>query len=695
MAEAYPYPQAHREEVADDYHGTVVPDPYRWLEDPGSPQTQAWVAAQNRLTESFLEKVPAREEIRKRLAQLWDYERTSAPRVRGPYHFFLRNEGLQNQPVLYRQEEPEGEPQVMLDPNKLSSDGTVALIDYFPAQDGKLLAFALSASGSDWQEIHVIDVETLEKHDDVIEFVKFTNVAWAPDNSGFYYSRYPEPGSMPDAPPSTHHKLYWHTLGTLQAEDPLVYERPDAPDLGFDPSVTEDSAYLVVHVWQGTDTRNRIYYRPVGSDDELVRLLDEGDARYDFIGNVGSRFYFLTDLEAPQGRIIAIDVERQPSGAELAEEVVPEGEAVIDTAHIYGSRLVVVTMEHATHAIRIYSLAGEPAHGVPLPAPGSVLELSGRHGDPAFFVNFHSFLYPPTVFHYDFSRRELAPLFTPGVDFGADDYETDQVFYESAGGTEVPMFITHRKGLPLDGDNPTILFGYGGFAVNLMPGFDVPWLVWLEMGGVVAIPNLRGGNEYGEEWHQAGMLDKKQNVFDDFIAAAERLIAGGYTSREQLAIIGRSNGGLLVAACMVQRPDLFGAVICGVPVADMLRYHRFTAGRYWIPEYGNAEDDPEHFRFLYAYSPLHNVRPGTTYPPTLIHTADTDDRVVPMHAKKLAATLQAADAGENPILLRVETRAGHGLGKPTSKVIDEQADILAFLARTTGMMQDTNVHTLE
>jgi prolyl oligopeptidase len=695
MAEAYPYPQAHREEVADDYHGTVVPDPYRWLEDPGSPQTQAWVAAQNRLAESFLEKVPAREEIRKRLAQLWDYERTSAPRVRGPYHFFLRNEGLQNQPVLYRQEEPEGEPQVMLDPNKLSSDGTVALIDYFPAQDGKLLAFALSASGSDWQEIHVIDVETLEKHADVIEFVKFTNIAWAPDNSGFYYSRYPEPGSMPDAPPSTHHKLYWHTLGTPQSEDKLVYERPDAPDLGFDPYVTEDSAYLVVRVWQGTDTRNRVYYRPVGSDEELVRLLDEGDARYDFIGNVGSRFYFLTDLEAPQGRIIAIDVERQPSGAELAEEVVPEWEAVIDTARIYGSRLVLVTVEHATHAIRIYSLAGEPATGVPLPAPGSILELSGQRGDPAFFFSFHSFLYPPTVFRYDFSRRELAPLFTPGVDFGADDYETKQVFYESAGGTEVPMFITNRKGLPLDGDNPTILFGYGGFAVNLMPGFAVPWLVWLEMGGVLAIPNLRGGNEYGEEWHQAGMLDKKQNVFDDFITAAEWLLAGGYTSREQLAIMGRSNGGLLVAACMVQRPELFGSVVCGVPVADMLRYHRFTAGRYWIPEYGNAEENREHFRFLHAYSPLHNVKPGTAYPPTLIHTADTDDRVVPMHAKKLAATLQAADAGENPILLRVETKAGHGLGKPTSKIIDEQADILAFLARTTGMMQDTNVHTLE
>ncbi|MDT8305739.1 MAG: prolyl oligopeptidase family serine peptidase, partial [Anaerolineae bacterium] len=638
-----------------------------------------------------------REEIRKRLTQLWDYEKYSAPRPRGPYQFFLKNDGLQDQPVLYRQEGPEGEPVAMLDPNNLSEDGTVALIDYFPTQDGKLMAFALSASGSDWQELHVIDVETLEKLDDVIQFVKFTNVAWAPDNGGFYYGRYPEPGSMPDAPPSTHHRLYWHTLGTPQEEDKLVYARPDAPDLAFNPRVTEDSAFLVVDVWKGTDTRNRFYYRPIASDEELIRLLDDADARYEFVGNVGTRFYFLTDLDAPNGRIIAIDVAQEAAEdvAAMADEVVPEGEAVIDTARIYGSRLVVVTTQHATHGIRIYSLGGEGEQGVALPAPGSIVELSGRHGDPVFFVNFHSFLYPPTIFQYDFSRRELAPLVAPDVDFDPEAYETKQVFYESADGTEVPMFLTHRKGLPLDGDNPTVLYGYGGFAVNLMPAFGVSWLVWLEMGGVVAVANLRGGNEYGELWHQAGMLENKQNVFDDFITAAEWLIAEGYTSREQLAIMGGSNGGLLVAACMVQRPELFGSVICRVPVADMLRYHRFTAGRYWIPEYGNAEEDPEHFRFLYAYSPLHNVAPGTSYPPALIATADTDDRVVPMHAKKLAATLQAADAGENPILLRIETKAGHGLGKPTSKVIDELADIYTFLAKTVGMSEDMGVHGVE
>jgi prolyl oligopeptidase len=692
MSQAYSYPPAEKGPVQDDYHGTVVADPYRWMEDPDAPQTRAWVAAQNRLTQAFLEEVPAREEIGKRLAQLWDYERTSPPRVRGAYRFFLRNEGLQNQPVLVRQEGADGAPQVLLDPNNLSADGTVAMISFFPTSDGRLLAFSLSASGSDWQEIHVIDAETLAKHEDVIRFVKFTNVAWAPDKSGFYYSRYPEPGSMPDAPPSTHHRLYWHTLGTTQAEDRLVYARPDAPDLAFNPQVTEDGAYLVVDVWQGTDTRNRFYYRPLDSDAELIRLLDEGDARYEFAGNVGSRFYFLTDLAAPKGRIVAIDVA---SGSEGIEGVVPEGSAVIDAARLYGGKLVLVTTEHATHGIGVYSLAGEREQGVSLPGLGSILELSGREADPAFFIHFNSFLYPPTVFRFDLERGELAPLSAPAVAFEPDDYETKQVFYESADGTRVPMFITHRTGLEPDGDNPTILYGYGGFAVNVMPGFSATWLVWLEMGGVVAIPNLRGGNEYGEEWHQAGMLGNKQNVFDDFIAAAEWLIDQGYTSREQLAIMGRSNGGLLTSACLVQRPDLFGSVICGVPVADMLRYHRFTAGRYWIPEYGNAEEDAAHFRFLHAYSPLHNVVTGTAYPPTLIYTADTDDRVVPMHAKKLAATLQAAHAGRNPILLRIETKAGHGLGKPTGKVIEEQADVLTFLAKTVGMIADMGVHTLE
>lgn len=687
MAQAFSYPPARQDDVQDDYHGTIVRDPYRWLEDPDSAQTQEWVAAQNALTESFLARVPVRDDIRNRLTQLWDFEKVSAPRQRGPYLFFQKNEGLQNQPVLYWQEGAEGEPQVLLDPNNLSDDGTVALVNYFPTPDGRLLAFSLSASGSDWQEIHIVDTETLEKYDEVIQFVKFTNVAWAPDGSGFYYSRYPEPGSMPDSPPSTHHRLYWHTLGTPQVEDRLVYARPDAPDLGFEPLVTQDGQYLVVHVWQGTDTRNRLYYRPLDGEGELIRLLDEGDARYEFVGNVGSRFYFLTDRDAPRGRIIAIDVEHAEAGdaAALAEEIVLEGEAVMDTARLYAGRLVVVTMEHAAHAITLYDLAGERLGAVPLPSPGSIVELSGRQVLPVFYVSFQSFLYPPTVFSYDANREELTPLYQPAVDVDPGDYETKQAFYESADGAQAPMFITHRKGMALDGDNPTILYGYGGFAVNLLPTFAVSWLVWLEMGGVVAIPNLRGGNEYGEAWHQAGMLEKKQNVFDDFIAAAEWLIDNRYTSSEKLAINGGSNGGLLVAACMTQRPDLYGAVVCEVPVIDMLRYHRFTVGHYWVPEFGNAEEDPEHFRFIYAYSPLHNVRPDVEYPPTLITSADTDDRVVPAHAKKFAATLQEHYQGDNPILIRIETKAGHGFGKPTSKIIEERSDVYAFLWRVLGV----------
>jgi len=688
----FSYPPAHRDDVQDDYHGTTVADPYRWLEDPDSEQTREWVAAQNALTESFLAQVPGRDRIRRRLTELWDHEKYSVPRQRGPHLFIQKNEGLRNQPVLYRQQGTEGELQVLLDPNNLSDDGTVALIDYFPTPDGRLLAYPLSSSGSDWQEIHVLETATARRHDDVIRFVKFSGAAWAPDASGFYYSRYPEPGSLPEAPPSTHHRLYWHTLGTRQVEDRLIYARPDAPDLGFDPLVTQDGKYLVVQVWRGTDTRNRVYYRPLDSDGELIRLLDLGEARYDFVGNVGSRFYFLTDLSAPRGRIIAIDVEQADGGdgSAVAEEVVPEGEGAIDTARLYGGRLIVVTTEHAAHAVTMYDLAGRRLRAVPLPAPGSIAELSGRQDQPVFHLNFQSFLYPPAIFSYDTSSEELSPLYQPAVHMDPGAYETKQVFYHSADGTRVPMFLTHRKGMELDGNNPTVLYGYGGFAVNLLPAFSVSWLLWLELGGVIAIPNLRGGSEYGESWHQAGMLERKQNVFDDFIAAAEWLVANEYTSRERLAIMGGSNGGLLVAACMVQRPELFGAVICRVPVADMLRYHRFTAGRYWIPEYGNAEENAEHFAFLHAYSPLHNVQPGVAYPPTLIATADTDDRVVPMHARKLAATLQAADAGRRPILLRIETKAGHGLGKPTTKVIEELVDIYTFLACTVGIVEDGN-----
>lgn len=695
MSQTRLYPPARKSDVQDDFHGTLVPDPYRWLEDPDSGETRAWVQAQNAITRSELDADPARPRLQERLRALWDFPRATPPRRRGERLFYQLNEGLQNQPLLYHRESLHGQPHVVLDPNTLSDDGTVALVHYAPSHDGSLLAYSLAASGSDWQEIRILNVESGESYGEVIRWVKFTSIAWKHDNSGFYYSRYPQPGAIPGAPPSTHQRVYWHRLGTPQEDDVLVYARPDAPDLGFVPFITDDEKYLALVVWHGTSVRNRIYYKPLdegtnalgagagGERDEygFVRLLDEGDAAYEFAGSVDDRFYFLTDCDAPRGRIIAIDLS-QPQRSHW-QEIVSQGEEVIDRVRLIGGRLVVLSMQHAIHRIALYDLDGQPAGIVELPHPGTVSELSGRQQDDAFFFHFQSFLTAPGVYRYDFATATVTPFLAPQLDFDAAAYETQQHFYTSTAGTRVPIFLLHKKGLQRDGNRPTLLYGYGGFAINMTPTFSVSWLVWLEQGGVVAIANLRGGNEYGEEWHRAGMLENKQNVFDDFIAAAEWLIANDYTRSQRLAIMGRSNGGLLVAACMLQRPDLFGAVACIVPVADMLRYHRFTAGRYWIPEYGNAEEDPDHFRFLFAYSPLHNVRQGVAYPPVLIATADTDDRVVPMHAKKLAATLQAA-GGPNPVLLRVEARAGHGLGKPTARVIEETADIFTFLLRELG-----------
>lgn len=672
------YPPAPRQEVTDDFHGVTVPDPYRWLEDPDSPETQHWLDAQEALTRDFLERVLQREAARARLTELWDFPRYNVPMERQGQYFYLLNEGLQNQPVLYRQEGLHGRREVVLDPNRLSEDGTVALVARNHSRDGRYLAYALSTSGSDWQEIHVLDVETGQKFDEVLRWSKFSPMAWDVDGRGFYYSRYPEPGSMPEAPPSTHQRLYWHTVGTPQEADVLVYARPDAPNLGFIPRVTDDGQYLVVHVWDGTDVQNRIYYRPANDTGDLVRLLDEADARYDFIGNQGSRFFFHTDLDAPRGRVIAIDLEN--SGRDAWQEIIPEGDDTLDQVELINNQLIPLYLHRASHRLCRYDLNGNFLGEIPLPTLGTVTNLSGKQGDTELFFEFQSFLHPPAVWRYDFATDTLAPLHEATASFDPAAYTTEQHTYSSADGTRVPLFLTGPRDLQRTGDRPVLLYGYGGFAVNLTPLFSPFWVLWLEAGGLIAQPSLRGGNEFGEAWHQDGMLEKKQNVFDDFIAAGEWLIAKGYTRPEQLAIMGASNGGLLVAACMLQRPELFGAVVCRVPVTDMLRYHHFTAGRFWTGEYGNAEENPEHFRFLYAYSPLHNVGAGEHYPPTLITSADTDDRVDPLHARKFTAALQYGNGSDNPILLRMDRKAGHGLGKPTSKLIDEQSDMFAFLA---------------
>jgi prolyl oligopeptidase len=670
------YPPARRDDVADDFHGTLVADPYRWLEDPAAPETRAWVDAQNARTRALLDASPDLAAIRARLAEIWDYPKQGVPYSRGGRTFFSRNDGLQNQAVLYVQDAPDAAPRVLLDPNTLSSDGTAALTSESVSRDGGLLAYGISQNGSDWQVLRVRNVASGEDCPEQIRWCKFAVAAWHPDGSGFYYSRFPEPGSVPPGDESKDSRVYWHRVGTPQEQDALVYERPDARELGFRPRVSDDGRHLFLHVWHGTDPNNRLYYRPLDSDGDFVRLLDEDDAAYNLVESVGNMCYIHTDLGAPRGRIVAVDLARPER--ERWQEIVPEGDASIDFVKLVGGRLAVAYQRNVKHEIQIFDLEGADLGVVPMPMLGSVMDWSGRPADAALTFGVASFLSPTTIYRYDLEARVLEALRAPELRFPVDDYEVHQVFATSKDGTRVPMFLVHIRGLELSGENPTLLYGYGGFNISLTPQFWASRLLWLERGGVFAVANMRGGSEYGEEWHLAGTLERKQNVFDDFCAAAEWLIAAGYTRPGRLAINGGSNGGLLTAACMLQRPELFGAVVCQVPVIDMLRYHRFTIGRYWVGEYGSAEA-PGQFPFLYAYSPLHNVRPGMRYPPILLTTADTDDRVVPAHAYKFAAALQHADAGQNAIYLRVDVDAGHGAGKPTAKVLDEAADVYAFL----------------
>ncbi len=677
------YPAARKADVVDDYHGTKVADPYRWMEDPDAPETVAWVEAENRLTRSFIDSIPARQAIERRLKKLWNYPKYGLPRREGDRYFFSKNDGLQNQDVLYWTERLDVGPKELLDPNRLSADGTVALNTASFSRDGRLMAYGLAKSGSDWEELQIREVESSKDYPDKLEWTKFPGVAWKPDGSGFWYNRFPTPGTVPPEDQNNYSRVYWHELGTPQSEDKLVFEMPEKKEWGFSPGITEDGRYLFLFAYHGTDDRNGFYYREAAAESGFVRLLEPGEARFSPVGNVGSTFYFNANLDAPRGRVIAIDL-RNPIRSNW-KEVIPQGSDVVSSVLLAGGHLLVQTMHNAHELLKIYDLAGNFLRTVELPALGALAGVSGRQQDTEFFFAFTSFVYPTATYRYDF-KTEKSELFRASeIDFDASGYVTRQVFFPSKDGTKVSMFLTHRKTITYDGSNPVLLYGYGGFNIPVLPAFSISRLVWLENGGILAVVNLRGGSEYGEEWHQQGMLGNKQNVFDDFIAAAEYLIENGYTRPPKLAINGGSNGGLLVSACLLQRPSLFGAVLAQVPVTDMLRYHKFTVGRYWIPEYGNAEADPEHFKFLYAYSPLHNVKPGVAYPPTLITSADTDDRVVPAHAKKFAASLQAADAGENPILIRIETKAGHGAGKPTAKIIEEAADVHAFLFKVLGL----------
>jgi prolyl oligopeptidase len=677
------YPQARRSDQVDDYHGTTVADPYRWLEDTDSLETHSWVEAENKLTFGYLEQLPYRQAIRDRLTKLWNYERFTVPGQHGGRYFFEHNNGLENQNVLLVAESLNAEPRVLLDPNALSPDGTVALAGTATSDDGKLMAYGLATSGSDWNEWHVRNVDTGKDLPDDLKWLKFSGASWTKDNQGFYYSRYAEPTGAALRDANYFQKLYYHRLGTAQSEDKLIYERPDNKQMMFGGNVTDDGHYLIIYVSEDTSSKNRLYYKDLTQPDSpIVKLLDEFDAQYSFIDNDGPVFWIQTDLDAPRGRLIAIDT-RHPERANW-KTLVAQGADKLEFANAVNNSFFLGYLKDARTEVRVHDLSGAFLHQVELPGIGTAGGFGGKRKDKETFYAYTSFISPTTVYRYDPQAARSTVFRQPKVDFDPARYETKQVFYASKDGTRVPMFLTYKKGIQLDGQNPTLLYAYGGFDISLTPAFSVPNVVWLEMGGVYAQPNLRGGGEYGEQWHQAGMKLKKQNVFDDFIAAAEWLIANKYSSTPKLAIRGGSNGGLLIGACLTQRPDLFGATLPEVGVMDMLRFHKFTIGWAWTSDYGSS-DNPEEFKALYAYSPLHNLKPGTKYPPTLIATSDHDDRVVPGHSFKFAATMQADQAGPAPVLIRIETKAGHGAGKSITKLIDEFADTWAFLANNLNM----------
>ncbi|MCI0359199.1 MAG: prolyl oligopeptidase family serine peptidase [Planctomycetaceae bacterium] len=681
------YPATKKVDQIDDYHGTKVADPYRWLEDPDSPDTRAWVAAQNKVTFDWLAQIPSREPIRQRLTSLWNYQRYGQPHKRGGRYFYSRNDGLQNQSAVYVVESLDARPRLLFDPNTLAADGTIALKNWAVSDDGKLMAYGLAAAGSDWEEWGVLNVDTGRLLPDKLQWVKFSRVSWTPDNQGFYYSRYDQPPPGQEYTGQNYYqKLYYHRLGQPQEQDTLVYERNDQKEWGFDGEVTEDGRYLVIVVWRGTEEKNLVFYQDLQTPGSpVVELISEFEAEYNFLGNDGPLFWLLTDLDAPLRRVIAIDTTR-PQRANW-REVIPQSRDTLRAVNVIGDHFVASYLKDAASAVKVFDLAGKHVRDVALPGLGSVGGFGGRRDDSETFYNFTSYTNPGSIYRYDVKSGENTLFREPKVDFDPERFETKQIFFKSKDGTRVPMMIVSRKGLVQDGTNPTVLFAYGGFNNALTPSFAVSTIAWLEMGGVYAVANLRGGGEYGREWHEAGMLDRKQNVFDDFLAAAEWLVANKYTSPEKLAIRGGSNGGLLVGAAMTQRPDLFAAAVPAVGVMDMLRYHKFTIGWAWVSEYGSA-DEPAQFKSLLAYSPLHNLRPGTAYPATLVTTADHDDRVVPGHSLKFAAALQAAHAGSAPVLIRIETRAGHGASTPTTKLIDQAADVLAFLTAALKMPRE-------
>jgi prolyl oligopeptidase len=678
------YPDTKQVNQIDELHGVQVADPYRWLEDDvrESNEVAEWVSVQNKITFDYLASLPLRESIKNRLTELWNYEKFGAPFKAGSRYFYFKNDGLQNQSVLYKLESLNAEPTVLIDPNTWSKDGTIALGTTSFSDDGRFVAYGVADAGSDWNTWRIIGIETGQLLPDELKWVKASTATWTPDNKGFFYGRYPEPpAGAAFQQTNLNHQLFYHRVGTSQSADVLVYKRPEEPTWGFSPRVSEDGHYLVIHIWKGTDNKYRVLYKDLTEPYGMpIELITDFDHEFSFIGNEGSDFFFQTDLDAPRKRVVVINIHNPTK----IRELVPQSAETLISVEIIANMFVMTYLKDAKTHVKMHSLDGSFIREVEFPGIGSATGFGGKRTDTETFYSFSSFATPPTIFRYEMLTGKSTKLRQAQVKFNPEDYSVKQIFYPSKDGTKVPMFVVHKKDIVLDGTNPTLLYGYGGFSVSLTPVFSIARLAWLERGGVFAMPNLRGGGEYGEDWHKAGTKLNKQNVFDDFIAAAEWLISNKYTSASKLAIQGGSNGGLLVGACMTQRPELFGACLPAVGVMDMLRFHKFTVGRFWVDDYGSA-DNADEFKALFAYSPYHNLKPGSKYPATMVTTADTDDRVVPGHSFKFAARLQACQSGDACTLIRIETRAGHGAGKPTAKLIEEVADQWAFLAKNLGM----------
>ncbi len=682
------YPPTRRDKNIDNYFGTKVLAPYQWMEDQNSKEVESWIADENKITFDYLQRIPIRSWINDRITKVWNYEKVGVPSRHSGVLFYTRNSGLQNQSPIYMQKSLTAKAQMILDPNALSPDGSIALLNYKPSPDGKLLCYGLSQGGADWEELHIRDLSTAKDLMDIVRWVKFSSISWTNDSRGFFYSQFPEPkqGEVLTTE-AVGHRLCYHRLGTPQSEDKLVYDLKEYPGWYVDADVTEDGKYVFILTNKGTESRNRLYYIDLRDpkhpdlDRPVTPLFETDDAEYYPLGNVGTRIFLQTTSDAPKRRIVSFEI-RNPE-AKHWTEIVPESGNVIEKSLLASGSIVVQYLVDAKSEVDLYSPAGKREGALKLPGLGTVDGLNGRNDTPELFYAFTSFLYPSTVFHYNLETDQSTPFDAPHVAFDPSGYETVQVFYHSKDGTRVPMFITMKKGTKRNGQNPTLLYAYGGFDISITPSFSASLPAWLEMGGIYAVPNLRGGGEYGEAWHHAGMLGKKQTVFDDFIAAAQYLINEKYTSTPKLGIEGYSNGGLLVGAVETQRPDLFGAVYAGAGVMDMLRYQKFSAGIGWVPEYGSS-DDPTAFQYLLKYSPLQNIKPGTCYPATIATTADHDDRVVPSHSYKFIAEMQHDQSCNNPILIRVETKTSHNY-MPTDKRIDQEADVLAFMAHNLGI----------